>query len=366
MLDVRLDRRPLDVTRPQPDGDERADHGLRLDPAEPIDHHLAVQQVQPGRDPPVLSPIGNLRDHHRQADARAAAGSAPREPAVGPAAGRAPAPRRRQLLQASLRTLIAASAREVNSKRSPRLARVTRASSTIDSNNGGCWDEISLRRLNRASLSIRSVHSQRTVSRLGAPRYRGDSLIEGSDADSFAYSLSNFAEIIFPCLEAVKAAQDGRGRRVQGDDTRDLLAWGEQAGCKVTAVEPVPRRSCSSCSVSDRSLSWSRRRASTRFADIELGDAIILDGDHNYYTPTNELRLIDDRAPRGLPLVLPPRRRLAPRAAATPTRHPSRSRRSIASRWRTQWGSLRGAGVVDRRASSTRTSPRARVAPETA
>src|SRR5206468_8132621 len=39
--------------------------------------------------------------------------------------------------------------------------------------------------------------------------------------------------------------------------------------------------------------------------DLELPDAVIIDGDHNYYTVSEELRLIDERAPgREIPLLM--------------------------------------------------------------
>jgi hypothetical protein len=39
-------------------------------------------------------------------------------------------------------------------------------------------------------------------------------------------------------------------------------------------------------------------------AHIELPDAVIIDGDHNYYTVSEELRLIEGRAPGSFPLTL--------------------------------------------------------------
>ena len=53
--------------------------------------------------------------------------------------------------------------------------------------------------------------------------------------------------------------------------------------------------------MSDQSSTLVRETSLEALRHIELGDAIILDGDHNHYTLTNELRLIDDRAER-LPL----------------------------------------------------------------
>ena len=51
-------------------------------------------------------------------------------------------------------------------------------------------------------------------------------MIEGTDADSFAYSLSNFAEILFPCLEAVEPRSVVEVGAFKATTTRDLLALG--------------------------------------------------------------------------------------------------------------------------------------------
>lgn len=127
-------------------------------------------------------------------------------------------------------------------------------------------------------------------------------VIEGTDADSFAYSLSNLAEIIFPCLEAVRPRRVVEVGAFKATTTRDLLEWADQAGCSVTAVEPVPREELLELQRERPELELVKETSLDALRHIELGDSIILDGDHNHYTLTNELRLIDDRAER-FPLV---------------------------------------------------------------
>jgi hypothetical protein len=127
-------------------------------------------------------------------------------------------------------------------------------------------------------------------------------VIEGTDADSFAYSLSNLAEIIFPCLEAVRARSVVEVGAFKATTTRDLLEWAEGTGCKVTAVEPAPREELISLQQERPELAVVQETSLDALRHIELGDAVILDGDHNYYTLSNELRLIDERA-ESFPLV---------------------------------------------------------------
>ena len=130
-------------------------------------------------------------------------------------------------------------------------------------------------------------------------------LIEGSDADSFAYSLSNFAEILFGCLEAVEPRSVTEVGAFRGATTRDLLEWAEPRGCSVTAVEPVPTAELLALKRERPELELVQQTSIEALAQIEPADVIILDGDHNYYTLSNELRLIGERAPGPeLPLLL--------------------------------------------------------------
>lgn len=130
-------------------------------------------------------------------------------------------------------------------------------------------------------------------------------MIEGSDADSFAYSLSNFAEILFPCLEAVEPRSMIEVGAFRGVTTRDLLAWGEQRDCRVTAIEPAPPAELLELEKERPELTLIRETSLEALPNIELGEAIILDGDHNYFTTSRELQIIGDRAPgAAMPLVL--------------------------------------------------------------
>lgn len=130
-------------------------------------------------------------------------------------------------------------------------------------------------------------------------------MIEGSDADSFAYSLSNFAEILFPCLEAVEARSIVEIGAFRGATTRDLLDWAEARDCRVAAVEPAPPAELLELKRERPGLELVQETSLEALRHIELADVMILDGDHNYYTLSHELRLIGDRAPgAGMPLLL--------------------------------------------------------------
>jgi hypothetical protein len=127
-------------------------------------------------------------------------------------------------------------------------------------------------------------------------------VIEGSDADSFAYSLSNFAEILFPCLETVGAHSVVEVGAFKATTTRDLLDWAEGRDCRVIAIEPAPRDELLELKRERPELELVRETGLQALPHIDQADAILLDGDHNYYTLSSELRLIDEKATR-LPLL---------------------------------------------------------------
>jgi hypothetical protein len=72
----------------------------------------------------------------------------------------------------------------------------------------------------------------------------------------------------------------------------------------VTAVEPVPPDELRALAREHPELELVEETSLEALERIELADAIILDGDHNYYTVSNELRLIGERSPQGLPLLI--------------------------------------------------------------
>ena len=85
----------------------------------------------------------------------------------------------------------------------------------------------------------------------------------------------------------------------------------------------------------------------------------MIDGDHNYCTVTEELRLIGERAAGAeLPLLLFHDVVLAARAAATTTSRPARSPPSTATRWRATAAASSRASPAWRRAACPTRAPR--------
>jgi hypothetical protein len=127
---------------------------------------------------------------------------------------------------------------------------------------------------------------------------------ESAEIES-GFSLANFAEIVFPCLDAVAPDCVVEVGAYEGDFTEALLRWASGSGARVIAIEPSPppellelqRRHPDLELVGDVSLEAIPR--------IPPPGAVLIDGDHNYYTVSGELRLIEERAQgTGMPLVM--------------------------------------------------------------
>jgi hypothetical protein len=75
----------------------------------------------------------------------------------------------------------------------------------------------------------------------------------------------------------------------------------------VSAVDPTPPPELEALAAEHPELTLIREPSHDALAQIPLGDTVILDGDHNYFTVSEELRIISERAEqeqRILPLLL--------------------------------------------------------------
>ena len=93
------------------------------------------------------------------------------------------------------------------------------------------------------------------------------------------------------------------GGRVRGDLTRLLVHWAEGNGAKISAIDPVPQDGLVELEREHPELELIRETSLEALPKIEMPDVVIIDGDHNYFTVSEELRLIGERA-GDLPLLL--------------------------------------------------------------
>jgi hypothetical protein len=125
------------------------------------------------------------------------------------------------------------------------------------------------------------------------------------DPGRWGASLATHAETVVAILDAARPRSMLEVGAYAGDVTRILLDWAGGSGARVTAIDPEPEPSLVELSEGHPELNLIRKPSHEALPGVELPDAAIIDGDHNYYTVHEELRLIGNKAnDAGLPLLL--------------------------------------------------------------
>jgi hypothetical protein len=131
---------------------------------------------------------------------------------------------------------------------------------------------------------------------------RGDPLSEDNaarlaDPPAWGYSLHNVRDLIIACLDAAEVGSLLEIGAFEGDLTEDLLAWAAPSGVPIATVDPVPPPKLLERAEAHPELKLHQRTSHEVLADLDsLPDAIVIDGDHNYFTLREELRLIGEQA----------------------------------------------------------------------
>lgn len=126
-----------------------------------------------------------------------------------------------------------------------------------------------------------------------------------TNPDEAGYSLGNFFEIWAACFDAAGVRSVVEVGAERGRLTQELLKWASPSGARVVAIEPDPISDLVELVEEHPDLEVIEETSLEALARIPIPDAVVLDGDHNYYTLSNELRLIADRAPDGqIPLLV--------------------------------------------------------------
>jgi hypothetical protein len=127
------------------------------------------------------------------------------------------------------------------------------------------------------------------------------------DPGDWGTSLLYNAEFVLTCLDAVQARSVCEIGGFRGELTELLLRRAAAEGGTVTVVDTAPHPDLEALAAAHADLELRVTDSHAALAEIPLADAIVLDGDHNYYTVSGELRIIADRAAeadRTFPLVL--------------------------------------------------------------
>jgi hypothetical protein len=126
-----------------------------------------------------------------------------------------------------------------------------------------------------------------------------------SDPPQWGHSLSNNAELLIALLQAAEPSSVVEIGAYAGDMTRFLLDWARPRGAHVWAVDPLPQEELVRLSEENAELTLMKARSHDALPQMPPADAYLIDGDHNYYTVSGELRLISESAAKGsLPLLV--------------------------------------------------------------
>ena len=127
-----------------------------------------------------------------------------------------------------------------------------------------------------------------------------------NDPGHWGASLVTLSEVLLDLLDAVAPASVLEIGAYAGDVTRLLLQWSATSGAKITAVDPDPEKPLVALDAERPDLVLVRATSHEALADpdVPIGEVVIIDGDHNYYTVSEELRLIAERSGTPLPLLI--------------------------------------------------------------
>ncbi len=125
-----------------------------------------------------------------------------------------------------------------------------------------------------------------------------------NDPGRWAHSLRNLADLLVPCLDSAGARSVMEIGAHDGDLTTVLADWAAASGARVVAVDPAPKPQLVQLAEDRPELELVRDTSLASLPRLEPVDAVIIDGDHNYFTVSEELRLVAAASGDGLPLLL--------------------------------------------------------------
>jgi len=127
----------------------------------------------------------------------------------------------------------------------------------------------------------------------------------GTDTTGWGYSLANLRELLFGCLDAIEAESVVEVGAFRGELTSELLDWAGGSGARIVGIDPEPPEELLELGAQRPELTLVLEPSHEALATVEMPDALVIDGDHNYYTLSEELRIVWERAPdTAMPLMM--------------------------------------------------------------
>lgn len=159
--------------------------------------------------------------------------------------------------------------------------------------------------MERVELNLGTEDTVRALERGEIPWTLHPACRFASDPGQWGASLINNAEAMLACLDAAEARSVVEIGAYAGDLTRFFLDWATGVGARVCAIDPAPQDELIALSEERADLELVQATSHEALARMPAADAYVIDGDHNYYTVSEELRLIvEHAADRLLPLLM--------------------------------------------------------------
>ena len=128
------------------------------------------------------------------------------------------------------------------------------------------------------------------------PPHDIETFIPPDDRYQWGASISDYGEVLYGCLEAAGARSILEIGAFQGRLTEALLDWAARNGASVVAVDPEPTAELESVHARHPELTILAETSLDAIPSAPAFDAMVIDGDHNWFTVTRELEAIAARA----------------------------------------------------------------------
>ena len=159
--------------------------------------------------------------------------------------------------------------------------------------------------MERVELNLGTEATLRALERGDLPWTLHPACDFASDPGQWGASLINNAEVMIACLQAARPSSVVEVGAYAGDLTRYLLGWAASSGARVSAVDPAPQDELRALSETHPELELIEATSHHALREMPPADAYVIDGDHNYFTVSEELRLIAERTEDdALPLLM--------------------------------------------------------------